>query len=223
MNIRNILLVGLLTCLANSAQAVLVGDKDWMQVTATTGYSWNNFDAIFDTSTGLCDVTDCLLGGTVDVTGYRWASTSEVAGLFQAYGAGDGSVPADYGTSIDVGPGGFDALLADFTATYTNPIAYQILNGLTRESGLFAANNTYVANGLDVGRYIGNIDNNSDNYLLQAYSFSYTGNTVGGWLYKPATVPEPASLCLLFSGLLGLWSARRWRRQTSHPIQPGMN
>jgi len=43
------------------------------------------FDAMFDSTTGQCDVALCQNGG-VDLTSYVWASTADVNSLFQSYG-----------------------------------------------------------------------------------------------------------------------------------------
>jgi len=214
MKFRNEMLIGLLACLSNPAHAVMVGTTDWMQVTDTRGYSWNDFDTIFDTSTGLCDVAGCLLGGTVDVTGYQWASSADVAGLFQAYGAGDGTAPPEFGQNVGVSltPGAFDALFADFTPTASNTTSFQAIQGFTRESAWYPYTGQDVAVALVAVRHIANIDNNNDEYWRQAASMSYTNNGYGGWLYKAAAVPEPASLFLLLMGLVSLKLIRQKQR-----------
>ena len=210
MNIRKTTLLILLACLFNPAHAVLVGGKDWLQVTDTAGYSWNDFNAIFDNSTGLCNVSGCLLGGSVDLTGYTWASTTEVAELFQAYGAGDGTAPSEFGQNVGVSltPGAFDAMFADFTPTVAST-SFQQINGLSRESALYWYTGQVVAVGLEASRYIGNLDSTNDEYWRQAFSMNYTNSNTGGWLYKTAAVPEPASLLLLFSGFISLRLMRR--------------
>ena len=210
MNFRNTILSVLLAGLFNPAHAVLVGTTDWMQVTDTRGYSWNDFDAIFDTSTGLCDVAGCLLGGTVDVSGYRWASSADVAGLFQAYGAGDGTAPPEFGQNVGISltPGAFDAMFADFTPTVAST-SYQQINGLSRESAIYWYTGQNVAVGFDATRYIVNLDSTNDQYWRQAVSMNYTNSNTGGWLYKAAAVPESASLFLLVTGLISLRLMRR--------------
>lgn len=213
MKFRNAMLIGLLACLSNPAHAVMVGTTDWMQVTDTRGYSWNDFDAIFDTSTGLCDVAGCLLGGTVDVSGYQWASATEVAGLFQAYGAGDGTAPPEFGQNVGVSltPGAFDAMFADFTPTVAST-SFQQINGLSRESALYWYTGQDVAVGLEATRYIVNLDSKNDEYWRQAFSMDYTNSNTGGWLYKTAAVPEPAGLLLLLMGLVSLRLTRQKQR-----------
>jgi len=82
MNKFKLILTASLLLLSGQVGAVIIGDKDWRQITDTAGYTWDDFDAIFDTSTGACDIASCLLGGTVDLMGYTWADNSEVNDLF---------------------------------------------------------------------------------------------------------------------------------------------
>ena len=66
---KQLLLALSLTVLSIKVNAVIIGDKDWLQLTATVDFSWNQWDAIFATTTGQCNVAVCQLGN-VDLTGY---------------------------------------------------------------------------------------------------------------------------------------------------------
>jgi hypothetical protein len=78
--------------LSGQVGAVIIGDKDWRQVTDTTNNSWDDFDAVFDIATGQYDGAGLLLGGVggVDVSAYTWADNSEVNDLFISYLGGTG-------------------------------------------------------------------------------------------------------------------------------------
>jgi hypothetical protein len=67
---------------ASGANALVVADKDWLQVTSTTNISWIDFDTIFDTNTAACNVVSCVNGDTIDLTGCVWASRTDVNSLF---------------------------------------------------------------------------------------------------------------------------------------------
>ena len=72
MNKLRLIIGALVLLVSGQVGAVIIGDKDWRQVTGTTNYSWNDFDTIFDTTTGSCDAVGCLLSNgnsTVDLTG----------------------------------------------------------------------------------------------------------------------------------------------------------
>jgi hypothetical protein len=67
---------------ASAANALVVADKDWLQITSTTNISWIDFDTIFDTNTAACNVVSCVNGDTIDLTGCVWASRTDVNSLF---------------------------------------------------------------------------------------------------------------------------------------------
>jgi hypothetical protein len=69
----------------SGANAVVVTDKNWLQVTSTTNISWNDFDTIFDTRTGARDVVSCVIGDTIDLSGCVWATRADVNALFDRY------------------------------------------------------------------------------------------------------------------------------------------
>jgi len=140
--IRKICITVTLLLCTNGANAVVIGDKDWLQVTSTTNNSWNDFDAIFHTTTGTCDVGGCLLGGTTDLTGYIWANSAEVNSLLSSYhgSAGFPDTPTD--SAIAVGPGSLDLFSTDFNATFVGTTVIRT-TGWTRDTWV-AARGTWI-------------------------------------------------------------------------------
>ncbi|XOV86722.1 MAG: hypothetical protein ACFHX7_17340 [Pseudomonadota bacterium] len=89
------------------AQAVLLDGKEWMQLTETVNFHYNNMASACDVTTGNCQGTVTNhLGKTLDLTGWTWASQRDVASLFYAVtGAPAGTYDlevADYATSTGV-------------------------------------------------------------------------------------------------------------------------
>ena len=97
------------------ANAVIIGDKDWRQVTETTGFSWNDFDDVYDTTTGMYDGAGALLGGTggVSVEGWTWADNSEVNDLLVTL-LSTGFPSTSPNTAVILGAGGADPFFAIF-------------------------------------------------------------------------------------------------------------
>lgn len=62
------------------AAPVTVDGLEWMQVTDTVNFSWNDMASVCDVGTGAC--TGSL--GTTDLTGWTWASILDVGQLFSA-------------------------------------------------------------------------------------------------------------------------------------------
>ncbi len=192
-----------------NANAIIVGDKDWLQVPTTNNYSWSDIDTIFDTTTGQCDVAGCMLtaitggaSGSVDLTGYSWASNNEVNELLKAYTGGTGLSSLNPVTSLYLAPNGLDSFFADFTPTrfYT----FDEIRGWTRDSTS--------GSGHEIQFY--NIkDNTSDDaVVLTSTHKDAWGTNFGGWFYRSASVPEPSVLALMAIGFLGIGAARKLKK-----------
>jgi len=90
LNIGRLLLPIILASCSSYAQAVLIEGRDWLQLSETTGFTWDEIDAIYDSSTGACDAASCTLSSTVDLAGYRWASNEEVDAMMSSFFAVSG-------------------------------------------------------------------------------------------------------------------------------------
>tara|TARA_R110001583_G_scaffold7158_7_gene35704 strand:- start:7031 stop:7639 length:609 start_codon:yes stop_codon:yes gene_type:complete len=198
------------TCVISTANAgIIIGDKEWMQVTDTSNFSWNDFDAIFDTASGQCDITGCLLGGTIDLTGYTWADNSSVNDLLISYSltgfsslTGNNYVP--YGTDS------LDAMLSDFAPTNSS-LTWINLIGRTRNQTATTSYGDVVRvaspkslTGIDRAY----IDTNR-NWINPV---ALRSSQAGGWLYKAAAVPEPSSVAIFALGIMGL-ASRRFKKK----------
>ena len=200
--LRNICIFTILLLCSSGANAVVVGDKDWLQLTSTTGgNSWNDFDAIFDTATGACDVAICNLG-SLDLTEYTWASNYDVDNLFISYHGGAGLPSHTSDSIVYLEPPGLDQFFADFDSNVDEGNIIGWTRGTRFESSL-------------LGDYIGALDCDPgcldirDRYLLETHArrdFSPTyWDGFGGWLYKDVNpIPVPAAVWLFGTALIGL-------------------
>lgn len=220
-----------LLTMSGTSSAVIIGDKDWLQVTATTKYSWNDFDTIFDSTTGACDVVECLLGGAVDLTGYIWANNEDVNGILLSYGLpGLSSVNAS-NTSLQ-GVDGLDPLFSIFDPTFNNPATpFNQITGWTRNFDGAAA--PFKGDVVSLKRFIEPSDTN-DEAQLSEIAATVATPMLGGWVYRTGLVPdssiitgpvpdssiitvpvpEPSIVTLFALGLLGLGVARRRKAQS---------
>lgn len=206
---QKFLLVIITLAITINANAIIIGDKDWLQVTATTGYSWNSFDAVFDTSTGECDVTGCLVSNSsssaINLTGYTWANNNDVNNLFiSEFGLGLNSLTSSNSVRIGV-DGAEDFIPHTFSPTFVHATVEEVY-GLTRESNGDSTQADYMI----VSSWVGSVDANQDIiYLNTGTSRSVENRIIGGWFYR--TVPEPSLLALLSMGLIGMYVVRRRR------------
>lgn len=189
------------------ANAILIGNMDWRQVHDTVGNSWNDIAAIFDPTTGMCTQPSCILGKT-DLAGYVWADNVTVGTMIQEV-TGARALPSfSQDSYVETTPDGLAPLFALFDITYSDDTA-NLIAGLTRES----------SHGPSYGDVISALEHThppppSAYYGLYTFlerSGDYDNNTRGGWFYRAAPVPEPTTIFLLTTGLLGLVVTRRLR------------
>ncbi len=202
----------------SNAHAVLLDGKEWMQLTETVNFHYNNMASACDVNTGFCNgaVTNHL-GKTIDLTGWVWAAQSDIVSLFYAVtgapaGTYDNEVD-DYATSTSV-----DSWAADFIDT----------DGATGpDTGSFYAtaenspNNFWVAGYTRTVLADGRVDRS---WILSAPTSnrSVIGNPnppdaarshTAVWLYQAQStaVPAPTGAALLLPGLAILIRGRRQR------------
>ncbi len=188
--------------------AVIVNDKNWLQLTTTTGYAWNDLDAIFGTATGQCDVVGCMLGGNIDLTGYVWASPEEVVSMWNIItGRSDSIDYPNYDQELAFVPGKGDLLTALFNPTRLD-VGLEYIAGYTR----YQISSPYVA-GLYLYDWANPYSKDVLGYEVHYVATNRTSN-IGHWLYKPHPVPIPAAAWLFGSGLIGLASLARRKKAT---------
>jgi hypothetical protein len=177
------------------AQAIVVGNKDWMQVATISSITPNELYLIFSGSHGECVIGNCMLG-SINMTGYVWASFDDVLDLVNTLT--DFAIPHRADITTYGNTNSADTIFQIFSPTIE-------INGVRIIEGIFRA---YTYPSLDNGSitiYDYNdgttIDKASVNFTYDRY-VSYSN--VGGWFYKPLQVPEPGTLSLFISGIIGL-------------------
>ena len=146
------------------------GKKQWLQPADFVGYTHEEIAAVCSHSSGLC--SGSLPRSNVDLTGYTWASGSDISSLYCEYGA-----PPPY----DVSNGGYPFLIGslvrnsgffdDFRQTdgRSFPEGGSIVTGLLREPDLLGK----------VDGYFG------DHYFGIVTEIVSASENIGVWFWRP--------------------------------------
>lgn len=187
-----------------AAHAVIVGDREWRQVTDTVGLTWNQIATVCDTATGACSGS---LGG-ISFDGWNWADNDAVLSMFdELILPGSMQFP------------GVPALFFDPTGTLISVLIspdvflptqlddrFRLIRGWTRSRDDFD-DFGFIAHLVDW------LDDGTDNAgLEQLGNANLSFPDVGAWLYRDVVrVAEPGTLAWFGLGLTGLALARRRR------------
>ncbi|SIS75157.1 PEP-CTERM sorting domain-containing protein [Neptunomonas antarctica] len=167
---------------------VSVDGINWAQTSLFANLSWDQMNT--QCPTGVCGVSSSLNGWDLD--GYSWATATQVGDyLFSSitpHSGGIGSYSEAYSTwaSAIFSTTGFNQTGANSFGKW--------IGGLTSDFRSAGVVDEY-------GPY-----NNTDTVLTDQLISDSSSISGGGWFYQtaPATVPEPATVWIFGSGLLGL-------------------
>ena len=217
-NLIGRLLVVLVLGWAGSASAipitdiVMVDGREWAQPIELKDHSWNEFN-------NACPGGVCggLIGST-DVNGWTWATSADVAALFNSFiGSNELVAPID-SYSVAYNSPWADAFTTVFLSTYYGDwidgvwgVTNDVLPGApgSAETGTLAKlNDYYKCCGVDVAS------------IGRAINKNEVLNTSGAWMYRdPSAAPTPATLPLLGIGLAAMGYSLRKRNLQSKTQQ----
>jgi len=188
--------------MAASAAGVVVGDKEWRQLTETAGVSYDLAATVCSTATGMC--SGSVFGRSFD--GWTWASHSDVQALFDML-IQPGTTQFPLSTSFYQAAGNdadIDAAIGAGAFAAMSPRSnLEYVQGLSRT--LRDETNASRATLLNWYEHSYSYSNDYGD-LSGIYQRSATASDLGFWMYRsvPAPVPLPAAAWLLLSGLAGL-------------------
>ena len=188
---------------------VIVGDKEWRQVTDTVDFSWNDFSSVCSTSDGSCSgsLTNGTVG-TVSFDGWTWANQTDVGQLFQALPGWSGPIthPLSHPElNSNWAPAFFDSL--GFNPT---DLALSVRStwGTYRSAPGAPVNAAFILDSFVNTDVAFTLVNSADGSFIAS-------PTVGGWFYRAVTttpsVSAPPTLALLLVPALLMVTVRRKR------------
>ena len=189
---KKIILFLLITFFYIPAQATVVNGRDWADFGSFVNVTYNTVDTIFDKNTGECRTSSCAING-IDLTGFQWATSSDIFDLITNYGV-TGPFNPNVTATFNAASSSF---FTDFTLTGSSP---DRIATMSRDSNI---NTVDYFNINTIETYFGNGG---------ARTFtSYDG--IGHAFYREvSTVPIPAAFWLFGSALLGLFGITKRRR-----------
>jgi hypothetical protein len=196
------------------AAVVTVGNREWRQLTETTGFSWNEVSTVCNSTTGVCNGSLGPDGSKVDFTGWNWAANSDVQGLFNAQiGNFFATATTDYKPGV-IDNSQIAAFMADGFFLPTQTAGARRVIGFSRTPERLGQ--TVLAPDVQDATNQGACDfgpNFCDAaFLNRNYGLTSKEAAVGAWLYRDASpVPLPGALLLFGSGLATLLGLARKR------------
>ncbi len=191
--------------------------REWLDLNDSRDRSWNDTASVCDALTGDCSgtlATNDPFSSEIDLTGYHWAARDEVRDLFYQIGGLPSGALDDYDATFD-SAAGHGALAFDiFEPTIqfpSGPGVLNILNGVTRDRFFDSSLMAYSA----YSGFIGNPSSGSDSFTLDTgLATSLRDISVGVYLYRQLSVPEPGTLALFAGAMIGLFVSFGRRRKS---------
>lgn len=196
--------IAAMACIASPAMAANHVDSngnEWLPLTTLTNYTWAEIDAVCQSTLEAPGPCSGMLG-SFDLTGWTWASRTEVVALIGEFmvAAGDNTPPATI-----TGPNGYgvmgyswaSAAIAAMgtTATPLGAYTFGFTNGGPGDFSWLCAGGQCVW----------------DSYAASSERYSGRSEFYGAWLYRAAPVPEPSSVALMLAGVAALAGLQRRR------------